>query len=204
MQTVIRFKDHLYYIPALAITTVASSNQPAGGAIKIVSSSVSDTQLITVWGTRTNLGSFLYYETITLTGTSVVTSATTDWQTIVGAYLGKYNGVASSIAVGNITIENAALATIYTIAAGKWSIGAPTFLLPGQNIELENISGNTWINTINTPNTDVSLPVATVASATGAALYMTGQTSKEIKTRNFVSLVSDGTGSSAQITVIEG
>ena len=203
-----RFRGHLAYIPIFQVTTVAASNQPGGGVAKVVSSSASDTQIITIFGARTNLSGY-YYEQLALNGTTAVTSTTTDWNNILGAYLGNISGVPSAVGVGTITVANTGGSTIYSIAAGARSIGTVIFNLAGKNVEVENITGNTWFNAATPTNTNYTnsgnltnnpnAPVATTANG----IQMAGRMSRELKVIDFISFVSDSS-STCQILQLEG
>ena len=198
----ISYRPHVRVIPIFEITTLSASNQPTGGVAKVVSDNAGDTQKITIWGTRTNQGTQIFAEELTLNGVSAVTSTTTDWQKIYGAFLGTETGIMSARATGSITVTNTGGSVIYTIATTKLSIGCPYFNLRGQNIEIENIAGNTWFNLV-LPVTPTSPRYVEPATTTGACVQMTGRMSKLTKTMNNVSFISDGSGSTVQITVFE-
>ena len=112
-----------------------------------------------------------------------------------GAFLGDSKGNVSKRAVGTITIkEKSGGATITTITAGKLSTGMLFFDVTGRDIVLENISGNTWFNTKGT------------ASTTGASGQIIGRMSVELLVLpeyQYISLISDSSGSTAQIYVLE-
>ncbi len=94
---------------------VAFTNQPANDAIEVISNSISDTQQLTLWGT-TNGGVVLVSETITLTGTTAVTTAKSDW----GVLLGVEVPYGQKPAAGTITIREASgNAAITTLTAGQ-------------------------------------------------------------------------------------
>lgn len=180
-------------VPIFEVTAVSTSNQPANDDIELISDSASDTQQITV----------LFYDnadvlqqvTTTLNGTTQVAITTTPKaKTVLGAFLGDKKGNISSRAVGNITIREAsANAAIATIAAGKLSTGMSHIIVPGEDVVVENISGNTWINTLG------------LASVTGASGQLTGRMSIEmtVPSGGYISLISDGTGSTAQAYILE-
>jgi hypothetical protein len=77
------------------------TNQPANDGIEIVSSSTADTtQTITLYGVLNGALTTLVTETLTLTGTTQLDSAHTDWYYLLGARL-------SAPCAGTITIREA-------------------------------------------------------------------------------------------------
>ena len=181
-----------YIIPITEITAVSITNQPANDGAEIVSSSASDTQKITLWG-NTNGSTDIVYETITLTGTTAVSTIKTDWGTIYGAFLGDQYGLISSRAVGTITIREASAdLAITTIAAGKLGTGQQRFSLAGRKIAIENILGVTYFNGGNT-----------LATTTGANAQLEARMTIPIVVDSFLTIISDGTGSTAQIYVFK-
>jgi hypothetical protein len=185
-------------IPIFEVTAwSAFTNQPTNDQFEIVSNSASDTQRITVWYTETG-SSVVKYETLTLTGTTAVASVSTTVANVIGAFLGERFGAISLRAVGTITIrkKTGALA-ITTIAATKLSTGAPYFYLQGNNVKVQNITGKTWINTI------VTNGIVSPATTTGATMELESREVLPIKVYSYLSLVSDGTGSTCQIIVEE-
>lgn len=181
-----------YVIPIFEVTAYSGfTNQPANDDIEIVSSSASDTQQITV----------LFYDnsdvlqqvTTTLTGTTAVTIATTPKaKTVLGAFLGDKYGNISSRAVGTITLREASAdATITTITAGKLATGVQRFYMPGKNVVLENIAGNTWFNSKDY-----------ISSTTGKDIQMTGRMNNETNISEYLTLISDTTGSTVQCIAV--
>lgn len=81
--------------------TSTFTNQPAGDGVEVLSSNAGDTNTLVIYGTRTGkrTGAFTS-ESITLTGTTPVSSIYTDWQTIIAAYY-------ATSPVGTITIREA-------------------------------------------------------------------------------------------------
>lgn len=185
-------------IPAFPLTTIATSNQPstasAGKRISVISNNAADTQKIIIWGYQTGALTTLVSEVITLNGTSGVNSVATNWETIVGAFLGDKFGNISTIATGTILIRNQDNATIYTLAAATYSIGAAYFQIDGYNTQVYNLSGNIWYNTIPVYNSSNVLQ----ATSTTSWKFEAGATDL-IKVATYISLVSDGTGASCQI-----
>lgn len=94
------------------------ANQPANDGIEVVSDAAGDTtQTITLYGLRNGALTTLVTETLTLTGTSVVSSAITNWYTLCAARL-------SAACAGTITIREASgNATIITISAASTTAG---------------------------------------------------------------------------------
>lgn len=181
-------------IPIFETTAVSASNQPTNDDIQVLSDSASDTQVITLFGID-NSDAFQVKELV-LTGVTPVDSVLNPkWKTLYGAFLGDSKGNISARATGTITIrEKSGGLAIATIAATKLSTGMLFFDLPGNDVVLENISGNTWFNT------------AGIASTTGASGQMAGRMAAEllIKSNNrYLSLISDSGGSTAQIYVLE-
>lgn len=191
MRTIGAFKKIGLIIPIFEVTAYSGfTNQPANDDIEIVSSSASDTQQITV----------LFYDnsdvlqqvTTTLTGTTAVKIATTPKaKTVLGAFLGDKYGNISSRAVGTITIrEDSGDLAITTIAVGKLGTGIQRFYLPGKDVVVENIAGNTWFNTS-----------SVVSSITGASVQMTGRMNNEVNVDSYLTLISDGSASTVQCMV---
>lgn len=181
-------------IPIFEITAVSTSNQPANDDIQVISDNAGDTQIITLFGVDNS--DVFQYHTITLTGTTAVDSVLVPkWKTFYGAFLGDKYGNISARATGTITIrEKSAAQTIATIAAGKLSTGCLFFDVTGRDIVVENIAGNSWFNTKG------------AATITGASGQLTGRMSVEllVKTEHkYISLISDATGSTVQIYVLE-
>ena len=180
-------------IPIFELTAVSGSNQPANDDIQVISNSTSDTQKITLFGID-NSDAFQTKE-LTLNGTTAVDSVLNPkWKTLYGAFLGDIYGNISARAVGTITLrEKSAAQTIATIAATKLSTGRLYFNLPGENIILENIAGNSWFNHLG------------IATTTGKCGQLTGRMAIQIiaESDEYVSLISDGSGSTMQIYVLD-
>lgn len=185
-------KGIIKIIPVFTLSAVATSNQPAGGVAKFSSAEAADTQQITVYGTRTGMGSTIYYEISALKGANVVTTTTTDWEIILGAFLGDPFGTISSLTAGNVTITDTGGSTIYTLTAGTWSIGSFPFYLSGQNLMFENLTGNTYIAS------------GVQADPNGASFYLSGKCSFSLKVDQYLSMISDSSGSTAHIMCLEG
>lgn len=99
---------------------LAFTNQPSNDGVEVVSANAADTtQTLTIYGTTTATDTVVV-ETITLNGTTQVSTVKVDWGVILGAEL-------SAATVGNVTIREASgNATITTITAGQTSIGVET------------------------------------------------------------------------------
>ena len=113
-------------------------NQPANDGVEIVSDSTADTtQQITLYGVLNGATTTLVTETLTLTGTTQLDSAYTDWATILGVEL-------DSAAAGTITVREASgNATITTIASGTLTAGVhiPTLMNANGAIPVHDASG---------------------------------------------------------------
>jgi len=92
--------------------------QPSNDGVEIVSASNDDiTQTITLYGIRNGAATTLVTETRTLTGTTQVVSAYTDWTYILGIRL-------SAATAGNVTVREASgNVTIKAITAGDLTAG---------------------------------------------------------------------------------
>lgn len=182
-------------IPIFEIGAVSASNQPTNDSIEIVSDNAADTQDITIWGID-NSDNF-QYATVTLKGaTAVKSTLDPNWKTIYGAFLGDRFGNISTRATGTITIrKDSGDQAITTITAGKLSTGMVFFEVAGQDIVIENITGKSWFNPLG------------VASITGASGQLDGRMSMDVTiptAKKYISLISDSSGATAQIYVLEG
>ncbi len=94
------------------------ANQPAGDGVEVLSDNNADIgQTVTIYGTKTGATTTVTSETVTLNGTTFVSTAITTWQNILGIEL-------SSACAGTVTIREASgNATIITIAAASLSAG---------------------------------------------------------------------------------
>jgi hypothetical protein len=179
-------------IPIFEVTAVSVTNQPTNDDIQVLSDNAADVQKVTIYGYDN--ADVLQFKELTLTGTTAVDSVIDPkWKIFLGAFLGDIKGNISARATGTITIrEKTGGQPIATIAAGKLSTGTVFFYVPGEDIVIENISGNTWFNTKG------------VASTTGANGQLSGRMDFPVLVeQEYVSLVSDNTGSIAQIYVLE-
>lgn len=210
VENVQSYRNHDKYIPIFEVTLQSAfTNQPTNDGVEILSNNASDTQLCTVWYTETG-SSTLKYETVTLTGTSVKALTSVIIASVYGVFLGTPDGTISKRAVGTITVRKATGdAAITTIAATKLSSGTQRFYLAGRNVEVENIAGNTWIGALTPTNFAVNnaediLEASTtpIAIATGAYLQLTGRMSKLLTVADYLTIASDVTGSTVQITVL--
>lgn len=184
------FKSIKRIMPTFEITAYSGfSNQPSGDAIEIVSNNAGDTGWITLWGSS-NGKTDIVYEEIQLKGTTVVTTSKTDWGNLYGAFLGKVDGSNMKAAVGTITIREASAdQTITTIATTKYSVGMIGFFIPHELIEIYKVSGNLWYN-----------PLELVSSANGWPL---GTSPEQLKLKDYIFLISDGSGATAKIKVYD-
>lgn len=110
---------------AIKVSSVglAFTNQPANDGLEIGSASAADTtQTVTVYGT-TNGTDTVVAETITLTGTTFVSTVKVDWGLILGIEL-------SASCAGTVTVREASgNATVTTITTGNLSKGVETVTL---------------------------------------------------------------------------
>jgi hypothetical protein len=193
MLVIPKYKKQGYVIPLFQVGGAAFTNMPAGDAVEVLSDSASDVNKLTIFGTDNTTG-LLKYETITMTGTNAVTTLETNWGNVYGLFLGDIYGKNSTVAVGTITAREASgNQAITTIGAGVRSRGSQIFLLPGRDIEIHNISGNTWKNANNAyiyPTTNNSIQ------------FKTGDV-KEEGIFEYLYLLGDGSGSEVQIEVKE-
>jgi len=181
-------------IPIFELTAISTSNQPANDDIQVISDNAGDTQIITLFGIDNS--DVFQAKQLTLNGTTAVDSVLVPkWKTFYGAFLGDKYGNISARATGTITIrEKSGGLAIATITAGKLSTGCLYFDVTGRDIIVENIAGNTWFNTKG------------VANIAGASGQLTGRMSAELLVLSeykYISLISDGTGSTAQVYVLE-
>ena len=183
------FRQIKTIVPIFEVTAISASNQPTNDDVQVLSNNAGDTQTITLFGIDNS--NVFQVRTLTLTGTTAVDSVLDPkWKTIYGAFLGDTRGNISKRAVGIITIrEKSGGQAIATIAAGKLSTGALFFDIKGQDVTIENIDGNTYFN----PDG--------LASTTGACGQMTGRMSRDIVAGDYLSLISDATGSTVQMYV---
>lgn len=184
-----------YVIPIFQIGAWSGfTNQPDGDDVEILSDSASDVGLCTVFYTQKSDGAFTH-KTVRLAGTTAVSlTSGTDVDDVLGVYLGDVYGKNPVLAVGTITFREATgNAAITTITAGNLSKGMVAFKLDGKNVDVENITGTTWWNTVQVPD-------ATVGGA-----QMSGRMSVQAKpgSGEYLGLISDTTGSTAQIYVFK-
>lgn len=177
-------------IPTLTITNwLAFANQPANDGIEVISDSANDTGYCTIWGIDGT--GILSYETITLNGTTAVSTIKTNWTYIYAVFLGKSGGSNIKRAVGTVTIREASgNLAITTIAAGNFNSGMLILNIPGCVYEFENTTGITYRSTFEVPATSL-----TGIKETGRA-YVQGLCDKFP-----LSIISDNTGATVQVTV---
>lgn len=185
-----KFKEQKYIIPVFQVLQYSGfTNQPNNDGVEVVSSDAADTQLCTIWGTDQD-GDY-QYETVAMTGTTPVSTTRTDWENIVGIFLGDVYGKNSVVAVGTITIREASGdAAITTIVAGDRSTGNVRFLIDGSNVSILNMSGNLYYNASDWATTDNSFKLTTGMSV-------------DQKISQYLTFHSDGSGAETQIAVWE-
>jgi len=178
-----------YIIPLFSTLAWSGfTNQPDGDGVEVVSNSASDTGKLTIFGTNKTTG-VLEYETITLTGATVVSTVEDDWDDILGAFLGDIYGKNIKAAVGTITLRKATGdGAITTLTAAAISTGMVGFDLRSLNISIIHVSGNLYFN-----------QGAAVTVANGYP-FSTGEKFL-VKTDDLFYLISDGTGATSKILV---
>jgi hypothetical protein len=179
-------------VPQMTVTNWAGyGNQPANDGVEIISNSASDTGLCTIWGTNYSTGA-LTYETVTLTGTSAVSTTKITWGNIYGIFLGDAYGRKITRAAGTITVREASLnATITTLSAAAFQSGMACFLCEGEVVEFSNYSGNLYWNTL-------------VAATALNSITEVGTVTVQVLCGKYLSLISDNTGAVVQLVVMEG
>jgi hypothetical protein len=186
-----RYKRPETIVPLLTLTNWAGfGNQPANDAVEVVSNSASDVGDCTIWGTDFVTGA-LCYEKVILNGTTPVSTVKTNWRNIISIFLGRETGKNITAAVGTITVREASAdQTITTIAAGAFHAGMLIIRCPGKNVEVGNFSGNLWWNNIKTATASNGIKENGIVNIT-------------LSTKEFISLISDNTGASVQVVVME-
>lgn len=152
---------------------LAFGNQPANDGVEVLSSSAADTtQTVTIIGTTTGTDAVVV-ETVTLNGTSVVSTTKTDWGQVLAVKL-------SASCAGTVTVREASAdATITTITTGNTSKGVETVLTADQqayNVIPQIVCSGTGTKQIGLKGTDSS----------GATIYdsqaLTGATAVAVNT----------------------
>lgn len=186
-----RYKRPETIVPLLTLTNWSGfANQPANDGVEIVSDSASDVGDCTIWGTDYVTGA-LCYEKVILTGTDAVSTVKTNWANIIGVFLGRETGKNITAAVGTITIREAsANQAITTITAGNFHSGMLIVRAPGKNLEVSNFSGNLWWHNFKT-------------ATSSNAVKENGIVNVCINTKEYLTLISDNTGASLQVVVME-
>lgn len=168
---------------ALANTTIATgvgaafTNQPTGDSFQVLSSSASDvTQTVTVYYTRTGLTNVVSSQTITLTGTTAVTSGLATIQNVLAVT--KSAATVGTVTVrkttGPATITTLAPATLssglLTIAAGSAYNAVPTLVVDAADTAIVGILGT---GTADTQASSVIAATGTTAANFGATPFKT-------------------------------
>jgi hypothetical protein len=188
-----RYKTVDYIIPTFDVTAWSGfTNQPDGDKVEIVSNNANDTGLITIFGTVKTTGEFKH-ETVTLKGTTVVSTVEDDWDDIYGVFLGDVYGKNINAASGTITIREASGGqTITTLATGKISIGLVGFDMMGKNIRIRRITGNLYYKN------------GEPATTTNGHLLDSGEPYLNVVNDGMFYLISDGSAATCKITVFKG
>jgi len=186
------YKTPKIIVPSCTVTNWSGlTNQPAGDGVEIVSDNTADTMVCTIFGTTHGTNAFTH-EQINLNGTTVVSTTKPDWGNIYGVILAKPDGSQIKRATGTITIREASgNQAITTITATNFHAGMMNLYLPGTNVEIFSESGNLYWKTF--------LPVATATTG----ITDKGKTAIGVKVKDYVSLISDNTGSVCQIVVLD-
>lgn len=188
------YKKQSRIISPVEIGIIPTSNQPANDSVLLVSSSASDTQIITIWGIDN--ADVVQVKQYILTGVTPVVStlAVNNWKKIYGAYLGDSTGVISKRAIGNILIQKqTGPATIDTIAIGKVSCGMQKFAIVGKNVSIQLLSGNVWVDLLNSEALTLDNGFKCSSGSVIECNLVTG-----------ITLVSDAATGTGQILVWEG
>lgn len=182
-----KFKQIDYIVPELSISVYSGyTNQPDGDGIEVVSDSASDTGYLTLFGTVKTSG-LLTHETITLDGTTAVSTTETDWDDLYGYVLGKADGTEIVAAVGTITIREAsANQTITTATAGDTNDGMLAFYLHNKQFTINVTSGSVWLN------------IGTTAPTTAKGFEYSANYADDILGNGYVTFLTDATGATAQ------
>lgn len=181
-----------FIFPIITLTNWSGfTNQPAGDGVEVLSSSASDTQVCTVWGTDTS--GTLRYEQITLNGTTAVSSTRVNWQDIVSVILAEYDGSSVTPAVGTVTVREASgNAAITTITAGNIHSGMLIVDCQHEDIEINISYGNVYFSNLS------NIPTATTG------LKIKGAYSARYKNTQYsTKLISDDVGASIQLVIFE-
>jgi len=186
------YKSPKVIIPTCTVTNWSGfGNQPANDGVEVVSNNTADTMDCTIFGTVHSTGK-LTHETVTLKGTTVVSTIRTDWGNIYGIILSRRDGRLLTRATGTITFREASAdQTITTITANNFQKGMLILHLPGLNVNVITASGNLYWSTL-----------SSAATAT-TGVTEAGKTAIGVKVSDYLSLISDNTGSSLQVVVFD-
>jgi hypothetical protein len=180
-------------IPTMTVTNWANfTNQPDGDGLEILSNSAADVGKCTIWGSDKTTG-LLCQETVTLTGTSVMSTAKLNWDDIYGVFLGDANGKNITPAVGTITVREASNnATVTTLTAALIQKGMLILHLNGKNVEIAYTSGKIYVNT-----------VERATSANGLYNVGTSAGGFSMRVKDKLYIISDDTGCALQVVILE-
>lgn len=193
MLVIPKYKKQAYVIPLFQVGGAAFTNMPANDGVEIISDNAGDVNKITIFGTTYSTGA-LVWETVTMLGATQAPTIKVDWGNVLGVRLGDIYGKDSTVAVGTITVREASgNAQICQLTAGLRSAGSQVFLLPGRDIIIHYKSGNTWKNA----NHQAIYP-----TINNSFIYTAGM-AKDEGIREYLYLLGDVTGSTAQIEVTE-
>lgn len=187
-----KYKTIDYIVPTFDVTAWSGfTNQPDGDGVEVVSNNAGDTGLLTIFGTVKTTG-VLKYETVTLKGTTAVATTETDWDDILGAFLGDIHGENIKAAVGTITLREASAdQAITTLTAAKISTGHVGFDMNGKNVRIRRVSGNLYYKN------------GAQATTANGHLLDAGEPYLNVTNTDLFYLISDGSAATAKITVFE-
>ena len=142
------------------------TNQPANDGIEIVSSSTADTtQTITLYGVLNGALTTLVTETLTLTGTTQLDSAHTDWYYLLGARLSASCAGTITIreASGNATISAGLTTGVLTVGIHAATSTQAYGLVPRHD---QSAAGTMPINVVGTGTNGAALSVVAALNGT--------------------------------------
>lgn len=183
------FRRSSYIIPIFEVGAwTGFTNQPAGDAYTIVSSSALDTGRCTIIGKTQGQDDFVF-ETVNLTGQTPVTSSKNNWGTIYGIFNGEIDGRNANPVAGTLTLKEASGGqVITTLAAGKISVGMVVLNFSGKDIIYRVLTGNVWKGS------------TLITTSNGFAMIANDARDEYIS--GYLFLVSDSNGATCSIDVM--
>ena len=177
------------------ITPVAGgnfANQPNNDGVEILSNNAADVGIkVTLYGVKHGALTTLITEALTLNGTTVVSSAITDWSLILGVELG-------SVAAGTVTIREASAdQVITTITTTNLSAGVATITESRcRDRKIRIVASGASTKSIGTIGLD---PFGKAISVAGA---LTGATEKDLSADVFRTVTKILIGDVASATTV--